>query len=105
MDPRVDWKGPQSLALVEAALARFHVAEIHLAAEFHHALCTRLGAGEPGAPEHLDLAGGAELLSRLAAIQGLDALAGLASVASGRNVLVSVSSPSPVIRIDLSGDS
>jgi len=101
IETKVTWRGRDSLAAVELALRQHGRAEIRLPPEYHHALWRGFGKGGPGTPELLDVAGGSELLERIAGIDSLSELALLSAILGDAQLDVRVVSPSPVIRIDL----
>ena len=101
VDSRIQWSGRESLAEAEEILERHREVIVILARDYHHALCRRLRPQEPGAPEALDIAGGVELLERIAGVGGLQEIGGLAQVIGGRKAEIRLTSPAPTIRIVL----
>lgn len=99
IEDRITWRGRESVSAVEAALRQWGRADILLSPDYHHVLWRSLGEGRPGMPELLDVAGGAELLERIAAIGGLAEIALLAPFVAGAKAEVRVLSPRPVIHI------
>lgn len=99
---RVLWRDRQSTREAREALAEFGRVELDLAPSFHHALFAHLQPrAETGQPEVLDLEGDADLLRRIANIQGLEEMAELAEWVTEALGTVLVRSPSPTIIIVL----
>lgn len=100
---RLLWRDRQSTREARKALAEFGRVELDLPPNFHHALFAHLQPrAEAGhRPEVLDIEGHAELLRRIADIQGLDDLAELADMVAEADGSVRVRSPSPTITLNL----
>jgi len=94
------WRGAETVAAAKSALARGAAVKLQLPAGYRHAVCARLGSRAAAqAAETLDVAGGAELLARIADIGGLEGVAELAAPAAHTRARVRVVSPSPTIAI------
>ncbi|MDA8384059.1 MAG: hypothetical protein M0037_13575 [Betaproteobacteria bacterium] len=75
--------------------------EVLLPVDFNHVLFTRLcPRARPGMPESVDVAGGPELLRRIADIRGLEGFADLLSMEEMRTAAVRLRTPSPCIIFD-----
>ena len=69
------WRGPETAAEIQALLRPAAAIDVHLAEEYHHALFRALHPrASAGEPEELDSADGAELLRRVAKINGLEGI-------------------------------
>lgn len=101
IETKVTWRSKESIADIEAALREYGRAEIGLLPEYHHALWRNLGEDGPGRPEVLDVAGGLELLERIARIDNLAGLGLLAERLKDFTIEVRVVSPSPVVHVYL----
>lgn len=97
---QLEWKGAETAAAAQDAVIRHRPLEIHLPANYHNALLSRLrtDAG-PAQPEILEITGGQELLAEIAQIDGLKDFAGLVGAVSESHSRVEVVSPSPKIAI------
>ena len=94
---RLSWEGIETINAIEAALGQPCSIELTLAANYHHALLRQFHPdAPPGQLEILDEKGGGELLSRFAAIEGLQALADLSGKVSAANGTVTVTRPALV---------
>lgn len=94
------WRGRETVDAARAALADRHDVEVQLPADFHHTVFVHFFPHTaPGTIEELDVAGGAEILARAAAIRGLDGLAQLQEPVRRRHARVRLVSPSPKIVI------
>src|SRR3569833_783684 len=94
---RLTWEGTETINAIEAALGQPCSIELTLAANYHHALFRQFHSdAPPGQLEILDEKGGGELLSRFAAIEGLQALADLSGKVSAANGTVTVTRPALV---------
>lgn len=100
---RLLWRDRQSTREAREALAEFGRVELDLPPSFHHALFAHLQPrAEAGhRPEVLDLEGDAELLRRIANIQGLEEMAEMAELVTEALGTVLVRSPSPTVIIVL----
>lgn len=96
---KLSWRGDETIAAVSAALAGDSDVQLYLPAGFHHAVCSRLDASARTAAGSVNVAGGAELLSRLAGIRGLEPLARLEAPALAARAEVRIVSPSPTIML------
>ena len=97
---KIDWKGGKTAAAALEAIDRRLNIELHLPANYHHALCAHLyPEPEPTRHQIIDVTGGAELLCEIARINGLIEIAGLAQAASQARAQVQVLSPSPKVVI------
>lgn len=97
---QVEWKGSETTAAARALVLSRRPVEIHLPANYHHALFARLRSGDaPTSPETLDRAGGSELLLEIAQIDGLQDFDGLAPTVSQAGFKVHIVSPSPTVAI------
>lgn len=100
---RLLWRDRQSTREAREALAEFGRVELDLPPNFHHTLFAHLRPrAEAGhRPEVLDVEGPAELLRRIADIQGLEDMAELAELMGQVNGSVRVRSPSPTITLEV----
>jgi hypothetical protein len=95
---RLDWSGRDTLVAGRAALARGLPVEIHLPANYHHALFARIHPeAAPAGAETLDVQGGPELLAKIAEIDGLQEFGLLFTPASETQARVHIRSPSPTV--------
>lgn len=94
------WRGSETIDAAKTALANRVDVELHLPAGFHHAVFSRFAAPAVAAGmESVDIVGGAELLTRLADIRGLEPLVRLETPVLRARATVHVVSPSPTIAI------
>jgi protein-L-isoaspartate(D-aspartate) O-methyltransferase len=100
---RLNWEGDETIRAIAPVLSHPCHIELHLAANYHHAIYRHFNpAAPPGGLEVLDEQGGAELLDRLAEIEGLRALAQLKVAVAESHGLIHVTDPAVVI-IDIAG--
>lgn len=97
------WEGQSTLpALRKLAEARVDF-ELQLPPDYHFALFRHLFPDAPeDEPEQIDVTGTAELLDKVAEIQGLQELAELADLAGAAQARVRIQSPGPGIRVSFS---
>ena len=94
------WHGMATVDVARAAVSDHRDVELQLPAGFHHAVLVRFRAqAVAGRDEAVDVAGGPELLARVATIHGLDALGALHDPAVREHAHVRIVSPSPKIVI------
>jgi len=94
---RLNWEGSETVAAVKPVLRGPCRIELYLAANYHHALYRHFHpAAPPGRIEALDERGGAELLARLAEIEGLAPLAQLQDAVAERKGEVRITGPATV---------
>jgi len=97
---RLTWRGAKTVQSVASFLERQGNVSLGLAPDLHHSLFVHLHPqAPPGLPEEVDIQGGAELLSRVAQIAGLEEIARLVPALQAANAQVQVLSPAPIIRI------
>lgn len=97
---QIEWQGVETVAVARGMVLGHRPVEIHLPANYHHALFMRLRAGNaPAQPEVLDITGGPELLTEIARIDGLKDFDDLAPTASETGSRIHVVSPSPKVAI------
>ena len=97
---RLNWRGAKTVRSVASFLERQGSVALSLAPDLHHSLFVHLHPqAAPGQPEEVDTQGGAELLSRIAEIAGLEELARLVPALQAANARVQVESPAPTIHI------
>lgn len=90
------WPGEESLAEARAAIANGEAVDIVLPAGEHHSLCLCL---DVDAWASLDVAGGAELLGRIAALPGLADLTNLVSTVRRAGYRAELAGPPPVLSL------
>ena len=90
------WPGEEALAKAQAAISRGEAVDIVLPASEHHALCLCLST-DASAP--LDVAGGADLLARMAALRGLADLEDLAPAVRRAGYRAELGGPPPVLSL------
>lgn len=99
------WRGDETIDAATTALARRRDVALHLPAEVHYAVAVQLGAvPDPASAQEVDVSGGAELLTQLSAIRGLESLTALVPPVENARARVQVQSPSPTVAIRCSGD-
>jgi hypothetical protein len=99
---RLTWHGLESIEAAKEALQRHGNVELQLPDDFHHTLFVHLHPGSaPVGSEQVDETGGAELLSRIAEINGLTGIANLVAAVTESRAKVRVISPSPKIIVEL----
>ena len=100
------WEGQTTLgALRKLTQARVNF-ELQLPPDYHFALFRHLFPDAPeGEPESIDVSGTAELLDKVAEIQGLQELAELADLAGAARARVRIQSPGPGILVCFSDES
>lgn len=97
---QIEWKGIETVAAARGMVLGHRPVEIHLPANYHHALFVRLrSSNAPAQPEMLDITGGPELLTEIARIDGLKDFDDLAPTVSETGSRIHVVSPSPKIAI------
>lgn len=95
---KLEWNGHDTLVAVRAALMQRLLVEIHLPANYHHALFARIRPDAPPAgAETLDVNGGPELLAEVAHVDGLQEFGQLFVPASETQTRVQIRSPSPTV--------
>lgn len=94
---RLNWDGVETIKAIAPLLAQPCCIELSLAANYHHAIYRQFHPGAPPAQlEVLQEQGGGELLTKFAAIEGLQALAQLADPVSEANGTVTIGQPALV---------
>lgn len=94
------WEGESTLAELRELIRRRERFELQLPADFHFAVVRHLYPHAAAAdPSLVDESGGAELLQRIAEIQGLNELAALVAPIAGAGAQVRVLSPGPAITV------
>lgn len=94
------WTGAGSVAEVVSALGKANEIRLELPRSLHHTLVMHMNPKAGAAPvERLELRGGADLLSQLAAINGLGPLTDLVAAVTAAQATVTVVSPAPSIII------
>jgi hypothetical protein len=94
------WRGRETVEAARSAIARRDRIALQLPAGFHHAVYAHFRAHDLQAvAERLDVTGGAEVLQRLAQIEGLDGLAQLAADVANAHASVRLLSPTPTVII------
>jgi hypothetical protein len=94
------WHGSETVEAATTALGRAIDVQLHLPANFHHAVVERLRVSQaPSTVEAIDVTGGAELLARVGGIAGLEHVAALAEPAQQVHAEVRVVSPAPIVAI------
>lgn len=94
----LNWEGAETIATIASVLHQPCHIELNLAANYHHAIFRHLHPDAPPAQlEALDEQGGAELLAKLAEIEGLQPLARLRDAVAESKGLVRISAPAMVI--------
>ena len=97
---KLDWNGAETLTAARDAVIQRRPIELHLPANYHHALFVRAHPDpEPSQREVLDVSGGPELLAEIAQIDGLKEFAGLIPAVSDAKSRVRLMSPSPKVTI------
>jgi hypothetical protein len=97
---KVTWGGHETAASMSEALLRHARVDIVLPASMHHAIVRHLNPdAELADPQALDVSGGAELVSLLATVDGLEALAELAEPAERAGYRLHLRSPAPVLSL------
>lgn len=92
------WRGAETVGAARTALAHRIDVELHLPADYHHAAYRRLRSpAYAETAQRRDVAGGAELLGRVADIQGLEDIAQLEAPATGVRARVRIVSPTIAI--------
>jgi hypothetical protein len=95
----VTWRGRETVANLPDLLEQAEQVEVVLPQDYNHVLFRTLNPEAPAsAVEAFDVSGGPELLKRLAAIRGLEALGELGEALRGSRAGVRVLSP-PVLVI------
>lgn len=95
---RLNWEGVETIAAIRPVLHQPCRIELTLAANYHHALFRHFHPAAPaGQFELLDERGGAELLAKLAEIDGLQVLAQLRDDVITAKATVRVTGPATVI--------
>ena len=95
---RLMWGGHETTAHTIEALQRYANVEITLPASMHHALVSRFCPDAAG-PEEVDMVGGTELITALATLAGLEAMAGLAEHLEHAGYRLQLRSPGPVLSL------
>ena len=86
------WRGRETIDEVLPLIKPSATIEIQLAAEYHHALFRAVHpAAPPGAVEEIDADGGPELLTKVAAINGLEDMKALISPLTKARAAVRIS--------------
>lgn len=94
------WGGRETAVHAVEALQRGAKVDIALPASVHHALFRRLYPGADAAgPEEVNVAGGAELITTLATLEGVEAMAELAEPLARSGYGLQLRSPGPVLSL------
>jgi hypothetical protein len=95
---RLNWEGSETIEAIKPMLHQPCRIEVTLAANYHHALFRHFHPAAPAAQfEVLDEQGGAELLTTLAEIEGLQLFAELGDAVVKSQATVHVTGPAMVI--------
>lgn len=95
---RLNWEGSETIEAINSVLHQPCRIELTLATNYHHAIFRHFHPAVPaGQFETLDEQGGAELLAKLAEIDGLQALAQLMDAVAKSKATVRVTGPAMVI--------
>ncbi len=95
---RLNWEGSETIEAIRPVLRQPCRIELTLAANYHHAIFRHLHPTAPaGQSELLDEQGGAELLAKLAEIEGLQVIAQLRDAVAKSKGKVRVTGPALVI--------
>ena len=98
---RLTWHGHETVSLIPGLLNEFEQIEITLPLEYNHALFEKLHPdARPADLEDIDAHGGAELLSRIATVSGLEELENLTEPLNNAQASVRIISP-PTLLISL----
>jgi hypothetical protein len=95
---RLRWKGFEDVDTVEKHLVSGRGVSIRLADNYHHALSVRL-CPRAGLHGHLQLRGGTEILTKIAALPGLHDFADLVEPARAVDAAVHVTSPPAQVKL------
>ncbi|MHB8624124.1 MAG: hypothetical protein ACYC9J_12500 [Sulfuricaulis sp.] len=99
---KINWDGEKTAAAARAAIGWRVNVELRLPANYHRALSTHLYPEyEQDWPQIIDISGGAELLSKIARIDGLNEFAELAQAALQARARVQIQSSSPKVAISV----
>lgn len=94
----LNWEGAETISAVNPVLHQPCHIELNLAANYHHAIFRHLHPDAPaGQLEALDEQGGAELLAKLAEIDGLQPFSRLRDAVAESEGSVRISAPAMVI--------
>jgi hypothetical protein len=94
------WPGAGTLKAARAAIRNLAPVEIELPLEVHYALYKHLHPDRPHTPsEDIDASGGAELLSPIASVAGLEELKGLEGAVRRSRYHVRLTSPEPYLTL------
>jgi len=92
------WHGHETIESIPALLDQAEQIEITLPSNYNHALFRKLHLRAlPAEPEVIDIAGGPELLAKVATVTGLEELAALTEVLTAAQATVQVISPPKVV--------
>lgn len=98
---KLTWRGRETVANLPDLLGQAEQVEVVLPQDYNHVLFRTLNPEAPASGEEaFDVSGGPELLKRLAAIRGLEALDELGEALRGTQAGVRILSP-PVLIIHL----
>ncbi len=95
------WTRAGACAAMRAFIEQRRPFEVLLPPDMNHVLFTHLHPeAHSGVPENVDLAGGTELLRRIAGIRGLEGFAEMLGMEAMRTAALRLRSPSPRILFD-----
>jgi hypothetical protein len=95
---KLTWRGRETIESIPRLLGDARQIEIILPANYNHSLFCALHPDAPPAQlEEINAAGGAELLTVIATVKGLEEFAALAKAPATAHIEVEVASPARVI--------
>lgn len=104
LETRLMWEGLGTLAELHTLVRRGEGFELQLPPDFHFALFRHLYPHAAAAdPEQIDVSGGAELVDKVAEIQGLRELAELSAPLAARRARIHILSPGPCLLVRFPG--
>lgn len=94
---KLTWRGRETIESIPSLLEQAQRIEISLPSNYNHALFETLHSGEPPAQlEDIEASGGPELLSRIAAVSGLEEFNSLTTPLAAANAKIRVLSPAKI---------